>query len=74
MTPSNKPTMSRDELREFAEAQIREMERHLRRLQAEYGYDPLDEKSLNEICTEWAQRHSARFRQSWTNRQNCPTE
>jgi hypothetical protein len=73
MSQSPESTMSRDELRAFAKAQIQEMERHLCRLQAESGYDPLKEKSLNEICTEWAQRHSAQFRQGWTTQQNLPT-
>lgn len=68
MAPSDEQTMSREELRAFAKAQIQEMEQHLRRLQAESGYDPLSERSLNDIYGEWAQRHSAKFRKTWANR------
>jgi hypothetical protein len=53
------------DLQEYVKAQITEMERFKWSLGTQLGYDPLRDRSLNEIYTEWIQKYAAAFRGCW---------
>jgi len=53
------------DLQEYVKAQITEMERFKWFLGTQLGYDPLRDRSLNEIYTEWIQKYGAAFRGFW---------
>ncbi|MBN2188100.1 MAG: hypothetical protein JW699_01500 [Chitinispirillaceae bacterium] len=62
-TPPQKPTG--DEIRKSIEAEIREMEKYKWCLGVQLRHDPLQDRSLNDIYTEWIEKYAAGFRKEW---------
>jgi hypothetical protein len=51
-------------------AQIAEVEKYKWLLGEQIGHDPLQDKTLNEIYTEWIQKYAADYRKWWESRKN----
>lgn len=57
-----------DGLKECLKAQVEEIEKHKWNLGVELGRNPLEVRSLNDICREWIERYAASFRKWWDER------
>lgn len=56
---------AREDRRACARAQILEMEKYRWCLGVQLGRDPLLDRTRDEICAEWIERHAADFRAWW---------
>jgi hypothetical protein len=56
---------SDDDIRRSIEAEIQEMEKYKWCLGVELRHDPLNDRSLNDIYTEWIDKYAAGFRKGW---------
>jgi hypothetical protein len=61
---------SGEEVRLSLEAEIREMEKYKWCLGVQLQHDPLQDRSLNDIYTEWIDKYAAEFRKHWQNPKN----
>jgi hypothetical protein len=66
--PPQKP--SGDDIRESLEAEIQEMEKFKWCLGVQLQHDPLNDRSLNDIYTEWIEKYAAGFRKEWQDNKN----
>jgi len=57
--------MSENELKAFAKAQLREIQKYRAQLSIQLGRDPLRDRTFNEIAIEWIANNSSRFRSQW---------
>ena len=57
--------VSGQELKETLTAEIVEIEKYKWYLGERIGHDPLQDRSMNEICSEWIQNHALAFRNTW---------
>jgi hypothetical protein len=58
---------SEDEVSRSLEAEIKEMEKYKWCLGVQLQHDPLQDRSLNDIYTEWIEKYAAGFRKEWGN-------
>jgi hypothetical protein len=56
-----------DDIRKSIEAEIREMEKYKWCLGVQLRHDPLQDRSLDDIYTEWIEKYAAQFRKEWGN-------
>jgi hypothetical protein len=56
---------SHAELLESLRAEIEEIEKFKWCLGERLGHDPLNDRSMNEICQEWITKYAADFRKWW---------
>ena len=62
---------SQAELLESLRAEIQEIEKFKWCLGERLGHDPLQDRSMNDICQEWIAKYAADFRRWWqANRKN----
>ena len=62
---------SNAELLESLRAEIEEIEKFKWCLGERLGHDPLQDRSMNDICQEWITKYAADFRKWWQeNRKN----
>ena len=62
---------SQAELLESLRAEIQEIEKFKWCLGERLGHDPLQDRSMNDICQEWITKYAADFRRWWqANRKN----
>jgi hypothetical protein len=54
-----------EEMMEILRAQIIEIEKYKWCLGIQLGHDPLDDRTLNEICHEWILLYASGFREYW---------
>jgi hypothetical protein len=57
--------LSEQDLRESALATWEEFLRHKWRMGVALGYDPEDDRSINELFADWIAQHASSFRQHW---------
>jgi hypothetical protein len=62
------PKPSEEEIQKTLEAEIREMEKYKWCLGVQLQHDPLQDRSLNDIYTEWIEKYAAEFRKHWDNK------
>lgn len=62
---NDKEMMDANQLKAFAQAQIREIEKFKWCLGVNLGHDPLEDLSMNDIASNWIEMHSAQFRKHW---------
>jgi len=55
----------REKLKRLLEAEIKEIEKYKWELGVSLCRDPLEDKSINEICLEWICKYAAEFRYQW---------
>jgi hypothetical protein len=53
------------EMEETIRAEIDEIEKYKWYLGERIGHDPLNDRSMNDICKEWIEKHALAFRQHW---------
>jgi hypothetical protein len=53
------------DIRQSLHAEIDEILKYKWYLGEKLGYDPLNDRSLNDICHEWIEKYAADFRQWW---------
>ncbi len=63
---------SSDGLKECLAAQVEEIKRHKWNLGVELGRDPLEVRSLNDICRDWIEKYAGSFRKWWEERKQKP--
>jgi hypothetical protein len=56
---------SHAELLESLRAEIEEIEKFKWCLGVRLGHDPLQDRSMNDICQEWITKYAAEFRKWW---------
>jgi hypothetical protein len=61
-TPSIK---SKGEMEEAIKAEINEIEKYKWYLGEKLGHDPLLDRSMDDICREWIEKHAEEFRKHW---------
>lgn len=61
-------------LKKFLNDQKAEIEKYKWELGIQLCHDPLQDKSINEICVEWINEHAAEFRVQWENEHGKITE
>jgi hypothetical protein len=64
---SSPKTSPEDDVRRSLEAEIREMEKYKWCLGVQLQHDPLKDRSLNDIYTEWIDKYGEEFRRHWQN-------
>ena len=52
-------------LRKFLLAQMSEIDKFKWDLGVQLCRDPLEDRTLNQICLEWIDKHAAEFREAW---------
>jgi hypothetical protein len=52
-------------LRKFLEDEKKEIEKYRWCLGITLCRDPLEDRSINDICIEWISRYAAEFRETW---------
>jgi len=62
--------LSGEEIQKSIEAEIQEMEKYKWCLGVQLRHDPLQDRSLNDIYTEWIEKYAAAFRKEWEDRKN----
>ena len=50
---------------EVIRAEIEEIEKYKWYLGERLGYDPLNDRTMNDICLEWIEKHARAFRKHW---------
>jgi hypothetical protein len=65
MEQKNGPAVSGKEMEETIKAEIVEIEKYKWYLGERLGHDPLNDRSMNEICKEWIEQHALAFRKHW---------
>ena len=65
MEQNNGASVSGKELEETLKAEIDEIEKYKWYLGERLGHDPLNDRSMNDICKEWIEKHALAFRQHW---------
>lgn len=55
----------KNDIRRCIEAEICEMEKYKWCLGVQLRHDPLQDRSLNDIYTEWIEKYAAGFRKEW---------
>ncbi len=65
MEQNSGKNVSGKEMEETIKAEIDEIEKYKWYLGERIGHDPLNDRSMNEICKEWIERHALQFRQHW---------
>jgi hypothetical protein len=61
---------SGEEIQKSIEAEIQEMEKYKWCLGVQLQHDPLQDRSLNDIYTEWIEKYAAGFRKEWEEKKN----
>jgi hypothetical protein len=61
---------SHADLLETIRAEINEIEKFKWYLGERLGHDPLQDRSMNDICEEWIAKYAADFRKWWQQREN----
>lgn len=61
-------------LKKFLDDQKSEIEKYKWELGIKLCHDPLQDKSINEICFEWINAHAAEFREQWETKYGKLTE
>lgn len=57
--------MSREEMHRYCTMQIAEIEKHKYFLGLKLGYDPLRDRTMNDIAREWIVNYGENFRAYW---------
>jgi hypothetical protein len=65
MEKSNGDSVSGKEMEDTIKAEIDEIEKYKWYLGERIGQDPLNNRSMNDICQEWIERHAKDFRKHW---------
>jgi hypothetical protein len=65
MEQGTEAALSNQEMKETITAQIEEIEKYKWYLGERIGHDPLLDRSMNDICKEWIQKHALGFREHW---------
>jgi len=60
---------SNPDLLESLRAEIKEIEKFKWYLGERLGHDPLNDRSMNDICEEWINNYAADFRKWWQQEQ-----
>jgi hypothetical protein len=73
MIEGNDSVVSSKLMGETLRAEIEEIEKYKWYLGERLGYDPLRDRSMNDICQEWIEKYAQAFRQHWedTRRNLC---
>lgn len=56
---------AKERLRRFLEDEKEEIEKYRWRLGIQLCRDPLEDRSINDICLEWISKYAAEFRDNW---------
>ena len=65
MEQNNESSVSGREMEETIKAEINEIEKYKWYLGERIGHDPLNDRSMNDICKEWIEKHAMAFRKHW---------
>ncbi|HMD68673.1 MAG TPA: hypothetical protein VKF42_07300 [Chitinivibrionales bacterium] len=65
MEQNSESAVSGKEMEETIKAEIDEIEKYKWYLGERIGHDPLTDRSMNDICNEWIEKHSQAFRKYW---------
>ena len=57
-----------EKLKQFLNDEMAEIERYKWCLGVQLCHDPLEDKSINDICFEWITQYAKEFREAWENR------
>jgi len=58
-----------DSFRRFITAEVEEIQKFKWCLGVRLGYDPLQDRTMNDICEEWICKYAAAFRVWWHEQQ-----
>lgn len=65
MEQNSDSAVSGKEMEETIKAEIDEIEKYKWYLGERIGHDPLNDRSMNDICKEWIEKHAQAFRKHW---------
>jgi hypothetical protein len=65
MEQNSESAVSGKEMAETVKAEIDEIEKYKWYLGERIGHDPLIDRSMNDICNEWIEKHAQGFRKHW---------
>jgi hypothetical protein len=65
MEQMGESSFSDKEMEETIKAELQEIEKYKWYLGERLGHDPLADRSMNDICKEWIERHAQNFRDHW---------
>lgn len=65
MSESSRPKDPQEQMQEFLQEQIHQMEIHKWCLGVELHHDPLQDQSLNDIYCDWIAKYATKFREEW---------
>jgi hypothetical protein len=67
-TPNGARGRQENELLEYVRAEVEEISKFKWYLGEKLGYDPLLDRSMNDICMEWIAKYAAEFSSHWEER------
>lgn len=67
-SPPVDSSLSDQEMRDCINAEVEEIMKYKWYMGERLKHDPLQDRTMNDICKEWIEKHAADFRKSWQSR------